>query len=87
MTIGGRLMKTLRLRDAKASFSSVVEAAEQGDPTIITKHGRPVAMLVPLKEGRSLYPDASPSLADLLLAIPADPEVVRDRSSARDLDL
>jgi prevent-host-death family protein len=34
-------VRTLRLRDAKASLSAVVEAAERGEATTITKHGGP----------------------------------------------
>ena len=41
-------MKTMQLREAKASFSALVEAAENGQPTIITKHGKPAAAIVPV---------------------------------------
>lgn len=34
-------MKTMQLREAKASLSALVEAAENGEPTVITKHGKP----------------------------------------------
>ena len=34
-------MQTLQLRDAKASLSAVVASAQRGQPTIITRHGRP----------------------------------------------
>ena len=36
-------MKELQLREAKTTLSAVVEAAEHGEPTTITKHGRPAA--------------------------------------------
>ena len=48
-------MRTLSLRDAKASFSAVVEAAERGEPTAITKHRRPSAVVVPVDDARRLY--------------------------------
>src|SRR5439155_2549974 len=64
------IMKTLGLRDAKASLSAVVEAAERGEATTITKHGRPAAVVVPVKETKRLYPLDRPSFAGLLLCIP-----------------
>ncbi len=79
-------MKTIQLRDAKASFSALVESAERGQPTLVTKHGRPAAMIVPLADGRRLYPDDRPSFADLLLAMPHDVEFERDRSPLRDIE-
>ena len=36
------------LGDAKAHFAECVRAAERGRTTILTRHGRPVARLVPL---------------------------------------
>jgi prevent-host-death family protein len=62
-------MKELQLRDAKATLSAVVEAAEQGAPTMITKHGRPAAVVVSHKEWTKLKSKV-PSFADLLLAVP-----------------
>lgn len=62
-------MKELQLRDAKATLSAIVEAAEHGEPTTITKHGRPAAVLVSHAEWNRLQ-NALPSFADLLLAIP-----------------
>jgi len=40
-------MKTIQARDAKASFSALIEAAAQGHPTTITRHGVPVAVIAP----------------------------------------
>lgn len=80
-------MNTLHLRDAQADLSAVVEAAEGGAPTLIMKQGRPAAMVVPLTDGRRLYPDERPSFADLLLSIPHDLAVERDPSPLRDVDL
>lgn len=79
-------MKRLQLRDAKAKFSALVEAAEKGEPTIVTKHGRPAAMIVPVEHGRRIYPDR-PSFADLLLAMPHELEIKRDPTPVRDLTL
>lgn len=63
-------MKTVQIRQAKAALSAVVAAAERGQPTLITRHGQPSAMVVPVKAGRRLFPQITPSLADYLLAMP-----------------
>jgi prevent-host-death family protein len=80
-------MRTLRLRDAKASFSAVVEAAERGEATTITKHGRPAAVIVPVGDACRLYRVDRPSFADLLLSVPEDLEIERDTSPMRAADL
>ena len=80
-------MRTLGLRDAKTSLSAVIEAAERGEATTITKHGRPVAVVVPVKEAKRLYPTDRPSFAALLMGIPHAVEIERDPSPLRDADL
>ncbi len=80
-------MRTLRLRDAKATLSAVVEAAERGEATTITKHGRPAAVVVPLADAQRLYADKRPSFTDLLLSIPEDLETERDPTPMRVPDL
>ena len=78
-------MNTINLRDAKASLSAVVEAAERGEATTITKHGRPAAVVVPVEAARGLLEPSRPSFASLLMSIPSDFE--RIRSPFRDIDL
>ena len=73
-------MKTVQLRDAKANFSALVEAAERGEPSIITKHGRPAAMLVPMEQAEKFYATLRPSLAEYLLAAPERLEYERDQT-------
>jgi prevent-host-death family protein len=80
-------VKILQLRDAKASLSAVVEAAERGEATTITKHGRPAAVVVPVSDARKLYPSDRPSLISLLMEIPEPLDVVRDETPMRDVDL
>jgi prevent-host-death family protein len=80
-------VRTLRLRDAKASFSAVVDAAEHGEATTITKHGRPAAVVVPVEDARRLYAAKRPSFADLLMSIPEDLETERDPHPLRVPDL
>lgn len=74
-------MKTVQMRQAKAALSAVVAAAERGQPTLITRHGQPSAMVVPVKEGRRLYPQITPSLADYLLAMPRGPRIAFERDT------
>jgi antitoxin Phd len=80
-------MNTLQIRDAKASFSSLVAEAELGRPTLITRHGRPSAMVVPVDAGQRLFPLNKPTLADHLLSMPYVLETERDATPLRDIDL
>lgn len=80
-------MKTMQVRDAKAGFSAVIEAAEKGEPTIITKHGKPAAMVVPFEEGRKVYPEKQRSFVDHLMAFPGGIDFERDESPMREVDL
>jgi len=41
------LSRTVSAAEAKARFSDCVRRAEGGDPVVITRHGKPVAALVP----------------------------------------
>jgi antitoxin Phd len=79
-------MKTVALRQAKAELSALVEAAENGEATTLTKHGRPAAMLVPIADGQRLYPEKKPSFADLLLSIPCEIPWERDPRPIREVD-
>ena len=80
-------MRSIQIRDAKAKFSALVEAAEHGRPTMITRHGRPAAVLVPVADARRLYRADRPSFADLLLSFPGGIELERDRTPLREVDL
>lgn len=80
-------MQSIQVRDAKAKFSALIEAAENGHPTTITRHGRPAAVLVPVEDARRLYPDDRPSFADLLLSFPGGVEFERDVTPLREIDL
>jgi antitoxin Phd len=80
-------MKTVQLRDAKATLSALVDAAEGGETTLITRHGRPAAMLVPVDLGQRLNAPERATLADFLLSIPVEFEAERDTSPLRPVDL
>jgi prevent-host-death family protein len=80
-------MNTINLRDAKANLSAVVEAAERGEATTITKHGRPAAVVVPVEAAQEILARVPrPSFASLLTSIPAG-DFERDRTPVRDIEL
>ena len=76
-------MKELQLREAKTTLSAVVDAAERGEPTTITKYGRRAAVVISYKQWDKLK-NKVPTFADLLLAIPAlEPDDLPIRRAAR----
>ncbi|NDV87194.1 type II toxin-antitoxin system prevent-host-death family antitoxin [Aurantimonas aggregata] len=79
-------MQTVQVRSAKANFSALVEAAERGEPTTITKHGRPAAVMVPVDAARRIYPDKT-DFAEFLMAFPGADEFDRDQTPMRSIDL
>ncbi len=79
-------MNIVQIREAKASFSALVAAAENGRPTLVSRHGQPCAMIVPVADGARLYPLEMPNLANHLLAMPAPLETERDLTPLRGMD-
>lgn len=77
-------MQQIQLRDAKATLSAVVDAAEQGEPSVITRHGKPAAVVVGFEEWQRM--SKVPSFGWLLMNSPLEegdiPE--RDQSPPRD---
>jgi len=80
-------MRSVQLRQAKASLSAVVDAAERGEATTITRRGKPAAVVIPVSDARKLYPTNRPSLISLLMQIPEPIDVERDQAPMRDIDL
>ena len=80
-------MREMQLRDAKATFSAVVDAAEGGEPALITRHGRPAAVVLGYEEWRRL--SLVPSFGALLMAAPLEEGDLptRDGSPPRDAGL
>jgi prevent-host-death family protein len=78
------LMHTSQLRDVKSSFSAVVDQASGGEPTVVTRHGKPVAVVLGYHEWQALK-GARSSFADLLLDFPDVGEITRDPAPPRDL--
>jgi prevent-host-death family protein len=69
-------MNPVSIRDAKAKFSAIIEAAGNGETITVTNHGRPVAVIAPFKgeEGREECPNRSDlfSFKEALLSLPYD---------------
>ena len=80
-------MKAIQLREAKAKFSALVQAAENGESTIVTKNGRPAAMLVPIGEvqARGTRTRKKKNFAELLMSIPHPIPWERDRTPVREV--
>lgn len=53
----------ISLRQANQHFSRYVAAVEQGDEFVITRRGRPVAKLTPVKQDRALTGEQRSALA------------------------
>ena len=79
-------MREMQLRDAKATFSAVVDHAAGGDEIVVTKHGAPVAVVLGYEQWRALK-GARPSFASLLLSFPGVGEIERDQTPPVDLDI
>ena len=79
-------MQEIQLRDAKAALSAVVDQARQGEPSIITRHGRPEAVILSFEEWQRL--SQVPSFGRLLMEAHLDPEDLPERRwSLRENDL
>jgi prevent-host-death family protein len=79
-------MLEIQLRDAKATLSAVVDDAVRGEAAVITRHGKPQAVVLGYAEWLRL--SQVPSFARLLMAAPegiADLPA-RDGTPAREVD-
>jgi antitoxin Phd len=66
------------LQDAKNRFSAVVEAAQRGEPQLVTKRGAAAVVVLAAEEYarlKALEEQRAPSFVDHLLAMPRDDEV------------
>jgi len=81
-------VREVQLRDAKAQLSAVVDAAEQGEGSVITRHGKPTAVVVGYEEYQRLL-QAAPSFGRLLMLSPLEEGDLpdRDQTPMRDIDL
>ena len=79
-------MHEIQLRDAKATLSAVVDQALQGEPSIITRHGRREAVVLSFEEWERL--SRVPSFGRLLMEAPLEPgDLAGRRDGMRDAEL
>jgi antitoxin Phd len=80
-------MQEIQLRDAKATLSAVIDQARQGEPSIITRHGRREAVVLSFEEWERL--SRVPSFGRLLMEAPLEPGDLpaRDEGPLRNPDL
>jgi antitoxin Phd len=77
------------LQDAKNRFSTVVDAALEGRPQTVTRHGKPAVVVVSARDFERLQKrnaPGAPSFVDHLLAIPQD-DGTFDRAAATPRDV
>jgi antitoxin Phd len=80
-------MREIKLKDAKASLSSLVDDATRGEPSIITRHGKPEAVIMGFEEWERLT--HVPSFGRLLMSAPirAKDQPRRNRKPSRRVKL
>ncbi len=49
-------MNTVSIANAKAHLSELLDAVEAGEQVVITRHGRPVARVIPVREAKRQLP-------------------------------
>jgi antitoxin Phd len=73
-------MREIQLKDAKANLSAVVDQATRGKPSLITRHGKPEAVILGFGEWQRL--SSVPSFGRLLMAAPLEAGDLPKRSRA-----
>jgi antitoxin Phd len=74
------VMRKIQLKDAKANFSAVVDQATRGKPSVITRHGKPEAVVLGFADWERL--SRVPSFGRLLMSAPLEVEDLPARSRA-----
>jgi len=79
-------MRKIQLRDAKAGLSALVDDAVEGRPALITRHGKPEAVILGVAEYERL--SKVPSFGQVLMAAPIGPRDLpkRGRKALRAVD-
>jgi len=76
----GVQMRKIQLKDAKAKLSAVVDSAARGKPSVITRHGKPEAVVLGFADWERL--SRVPSFGRLLMSAPLEPGVLPERNRA-----
>ncbi len=74
-------MNRMQLRDAKATLSAIVDQALQGEPSAITRNGRPEAVVLSSEEWQRL--PRVPSFGRLLMEARLDAKDLPGREGSR----
>jgi antitoxin Phd len=80
-------MREVQLKDAETNLSAVIDRAVRGEPSLITRHGKPEAVVLGFADWQRL--SRVPSFGRLLMSAPLEPEDLqeRDRTPLRDAGL
>ena len=70
-------MHEIQLRMAKATLSAVIDKARDGEPSVITRHGKPEAVVIGFEEWKRL--SSIPSFGRLLSMAPIDEDTIPER--------
>jgi prevent-host-death family protein len=57
------MSKVIGLREANQAFSRCIREVEAGEEYVVTRKGRPVARIVPVRQKRVLTPEQQAALA------------------------
>ena len=74
------VVRKIQLKDAKARLSAVVDQATRGKPSLITRHGKPEAVVLGFADWERL--SRVPSFGRLLMSAPLEPGDLPDRNRA-----
>ena len=75
---GTQVMRKIQLKDAKANLSAVVDQATRGKPSLITRHGKPEAVVLGYSDWERL--SSVPSFGRPLMSAPLRPEDLLERN-------
>ena len=80
-------MRKIQLKDAKANLSAVVDRATRGKPSVITRHGKPKAVVLGFADWERL--SHVPPFGRLLVSAPLEGGDLppRNRASTRNAGL
>jgi prevent-host-death family protein len=68
-------MKSIGIREAKAGLSALVRAAANGEPTLLTDYGKPLAIITAIAEPEEESRSDPADFRKALLAVPHDLDV------------
>ena len=80
-------MRVVAVREAKAKFSELLDAAEAGEEIVITRNGKPSVKLIPETGPGATSRPRQKSFFDVLMEFPGGLEFERDYTPVREVDL